>query len=96
MSRYSHLRKELGITSIFHDIERASLRWLGHVERMQENRIPKIAFNYKPNSKRPLARPNKRCRDNIQEILTKHKIGKITTLEEDRIFEDREEGRRRC
>ena len=35
------------------------LAWYGHVQRMAEGRLPKIALNWKPKQKRTRGRPKK-------------------------------------
>ncbi|KAI8513514.1 hypothetical protein Bbelb_020870 [Branchiostoma belcheri] len=93
--RNTHLRNMLGITSVVDDIERSALRWLGHVQRMNPDRIPKMAFDLKLKGKRPPGRPRKRWRDNVQEILTHRRIGRLERLEEEGVFLDRKEWKRR-
>ncbi|KAI8482431.1 hypothetical protein Bbelb_398270 [Branchiostoma belcheri] len=93
--RNTHLRNMLGITSVADDIERSALRWLGHVQRMNPDRIPKMAFDLKLKGKRPPGRPRKRWRDNVQEILTHRRIGRLERLEEEGVFLDRKEWKRR-
>ena len=46
----------------------------------------RLLFNSKPKGKHPLGRPRKRWRDNIQEILTKYRLGRLVRLEEEGIF----------
>ena len=94
--RNEELRRRLQVISLETRIEQAKLRWLGHVQRMEVERIPKIVFNWAPNGRRLTGRPRKRWRDSIQEILTKYRIGRLNRLEEEGIFYDRVEWRRRC
>ena len=94
--RNEELRRRLEVISLESRMEQAKLRWLGHVQRMEGGRIPKLAFNWTPNGRRLTGRPRKRWRDSIQEILTKYRIGRLSRLEEEDIFQDRVEWRRRC
>ena len=89
-------RRKLDVIPLETRIEQAKLRWLGHVQRMEEGRIPKLVFRWLPNGRRPTGRPRKRWRDSIQEILTKYRMGRMSRLEEDDVFQDRAEWRRRC
>ena len=93
--RNEELRR-LGVVSLETKIEQAKLRWLGHVQRMGEARIPKLAFKWAPDGRRPTGRPRKRWKDSVQEILTKYRMGRLNRLEEEDIFQDRTEWRRRC
>jgi len=40
-------------------------KWLKHVQRMDTNRIPKQALQYKPKGRRNIGRPRKRWRDQL-------------------------------
>src|ERR1044072_1267856 len=37
--RNEHIRERIGVSSIRNKIEKAQLRWLGHLERMEEGRV---------------------------------------------------------
>jgi hypothetical protein len=39
--------------------------WLQHVQRMDTNRLPKQALQYKPKGRRNIGRPRKRWRDQL-------------------------------
>ena len=41
-----------------------SLQWLGHIERMEDNRETKLAYTQEINDRRPRGRPRRRWRDN--------------------------------
>ena len=47
-------------------IESRRMRWAGHVERMGEERGAYRVLVGKPEEKRPLGRPTRRCVDNIR------------------------------
>jgi hypothetical protein len=40
-------------------------KWLQHVQRMDTNRIPKQALQYRPIGRRNIGRPRKRWRDQL-------------------------------
>ena len=40
-------------------------KWLRHVQRMDTNRLPKQALQYKPKERRNIGRPRKRWRDQL-------------------------------
>ena len=42
------------------DIKAHRLRWLGHVERMGQHRVPKNVLNMKPEGSRSVGRPRQR------------------------------------
>ncbi|XP_076037279.1 uncharacterized protein LOC143022795, partial [Oratosquilla oratoria] len=88
VTRFDHIRndaisQELEVEGIFEIVERAQLRWFGHVKRMDQERTAKT-----PTGKRPVGRPRKRWIKNIDDGLRR----RGTTLEQvrqNRIFDDR-------
>jgi hypothetical protein len=42
------IRKELRITSILDKIDEYRKKWLLHIQRMPQNRIPLKSYNYRP------------------------------------------------
>jgi hypothetical protein len=49
--------------NIVKEIKQCQEKWLQHVQRMDTNRIPKQALQYKPKGRRNIGRPKKRWRD---------------------------------
>ncbi|XP_030750470.1 uncharacterized protein LOC115878198 [Sitophilus oryzae] len=47
------------------DIKINQLRWYGHVQRMEESRIPKKILNWTPQGKRKRGRPRRSWREGI-------------------------------
>ena len=90
------LRRELGVSPLLKDIQLNGLRWLGHVQRMDASRIPRMAYDWRPEGRRPAGRPRKRWKDGMQEVLTYNRMGRLDRLEEEGVFLDRQEWRRRC
>jgi len=45
------------------------LGWLGHIERMQETRMVKAIYSWKPISRRPIRRPKIRWEDDVREDI---------------------------
>jgi hypothetical protein len=43
------------------------LRWFGHVQRMEQNRIPQTALYINLETIRPRGRPRNRCQDEVRE-----------------------------
>ncbi|CAF3092932.1 unnamed protein product, partial [Rotaria sp. Silwood2] len=54
--RSSSIYESLQIEPLLLHIERSQLRWLGHVLRMPQNRLPYQIFQGKPTGKRPIGR----------------------------------------
>jgi hypothetical protein len=57
------LGKKTGEENIVKEIKEYQEKWLQHVQRMDTNRIPKQALQYKPKVRRHIGRPRKRWRD---------------------------------
>jgi len=57
------IRKKTGSENIVKEIKQYQEKWLQHIQRMDTNRIPKQALQYKPKGRRQIRRPRKRWRD---------------------------------
>jgi len=66
--RSSEIRKSLNIEPLLLRIERSQLRWLGHVSRMPQERLPKQVLLAKVKGKRPVGRPRTRWQDYIEDL----------------------------
>jgi hypothetical protein len=51
------------------EIKRNRLRWIGHVERMEDSRNVKKIFKGKPEGRRGTGRPRKRYLDDVEDDL---------------------------
>jgi hypothetical protein len=60
------LRDLYSLPSIIRIIKSTRMRWAGHVARMGEKRNAFRLLVGKPDGKRPLGRPRRRCVDNIR------------------------------
>ena len=86
------IRKELKVKSILTIIEESQLRWYGHMRRMDDTRIPKKWFNWRPKTKRPTGRPRKRWIEGVREAINSR--GKDwKQVEREQTFLDRDAGR---
>ena len=59
------IREKLGVQNIAKEIKQYQQKWLQHVQRMDTNRIPKQALQYKPKGRRNIGRPRKRWKDQL-------------------------------
>jgi hypothetical protein len=55
-------------------LKKARLRWLGHVERMSEDRVIKKRYMSKPEGRRIVGRPKMRWLDDVEEDLRTMRI----------------------
>jgi hypothetical protein len=55
---------EVGV-NIVRYIKAQRLRWFGHIQRMEDDRMVKKLTNWKPFGKRPVGRPKNRWNDGI-------------------------------
>jgi len=60
------------------------LGWYGHIERMQEIRMVKAIYSWKPISKRPTGRPKIRWGDGVKKDIRRLKVPSWKTLVQDR------------
>ena len=87
--------EEVVVSSMLRKIDAAQLRWLGHLERMDEGRIAKKRWNWTPEGRRPPGRPRKRWKDAIQDTLQRYDIPKLEDLRRDQVLQDRKDWRKR-
>jgi len=59
------LGKKTGTQNIVKEIKQYHKKWLQHVQRMDTNRLPNQALQYKPKGRRNIGRPRKRWRDQL-------------------------------
>jgi len=57
------MREKTGAESTVKEIKQYQEKWPQHIQRMDTNRIPKQALQYKPKGRRHIGRPRKRWRD---------------------------------
>jgi hypothetical protein len=58
--RNETIRQQIGLEeTIIKEIEQNQLTWYGHVQRMVEGRMPKMALKCMPKQKRARGRPKK-------------------------------------
>ena len=60
------IREKTGAQNIVKEIKQYQEKWLQHVQRMDTNRLPKQALQYKPKGRSNVGRPRKRWRDQLQ------------------------------
>jgi hypothetical protein len=70
--------------NIINFIRAQRLGWLGHIERMQETRMIKAIYSWKPISRRPIGRPKIRWEDDVRKDIQKLKVPNWKTLVHDR------------
>jgi len=57
------IRQKTGPQNTVKEIQQYQKKWLQLVQRMDTNRLPKQALQYKPKGRRNMGRPRKRWRD---------------------------------
>jgi len=62
-------------------IKSRRMRWVGHVARMGERRGVYRVVMRKPEGKRPLGRPTRRCKDNIKMDLKEVGCGSMAWID---------------
>ena len=60
------------------------LGWFGHFKMMQETRMVKTIYSWKPISRRPIGRPKTRWEDDVRKDIQKSKVPNWKTLVQDR------------
>jgi len=60
------------------------IKWLGHVQRMDQARPTRKIFDWKPMGIRPVGRPRQRWKENVMEDLKKLKVKHWKEMARDR------------
>ena len=68
------IRQKIGLEeTIIKEIEQNQLTWYGHVQRMAEERLPKVTLKWMPKQKRARGRPKKTWVEGIKESHEREK-----------------------
>ena len=59
------IRQKTGTQNTVKEIKQYQEKWLQHVQRMDTDRLPKQAIQYKPKGRRNIGRPRMRWRDQL-------------------------------
>ena len=89
------IREDIKVAPILNKIDAAQLRWLGHLERMEEGRIAKERWDWTPEGRRPVGRPRKRWKNAVNETLARHNIPELEDLRRQRTLQDRRQWKKR-
>ena len=69
------IKQQTGLEEpIIKEIEQNQLTWYGHVQRMAEGRLPKIALRWMPNQKRARGRPKKNWMEGIRKAINERNV----------------------
>jgi len=69
------IRQQIGLEeTIIKEIEQNQLTWYGHVQRMAEERLPKIALKWMPKQKRARGRPKKNWKEWIKKAMNERNL----------------------
>ena len=73
--RMDELREEVGIQKcLMGRLVKSRMKWAGHVERMKEDRLPRMAYIHQERGKRKRGRPRMRWRDCIERDMRKAEL----------------------
>jgi hypothetical protein len=69
------IRQQIGLEeTITKEVEQNQLTWYGHVQRMAEGRLPRIALKWMPKQKRARGRPKKNWMEGIRETMNERNL----------------------
>jgi len=64
------IKQKINVTmSLLDDIKTKQLKWYGHVQRMEEGRIPKMVMKLSPPKRRKRGRPKATWAEGIRGLL---------------------------
>nr|CAD7264006.1 unnamed protein product [Timema shepardi] len=84
-----NIRQELGVIPALKKIEAAQLIWLGHVERMEGERVAVQCWAWELEGDSPRGRPRNRWKDGVQEVLKRKGMQNIWRLRESIVWTGR-------
>ncbi|KAG8301717.1 hypothetical protein J6590_046844 [Homalodisca vitripennis] len=76
-------------------MEGRRIQWMGHVKRMGDNRMPRIALEKEEGGRRPRGRPRGRWEDQVWKDIERRGLQKIQ-VDEEETWKDRLKWRRLC
>src|SRR5215469_6463942 len=69
------VRQQIGLEeTVTKEIEQNQLTWCGHVQRMAEGRLSKIALKWMPKQKRARGRPKKNWMEGIKKAINERNL----------------------
>jgi hypothetical protein len=69
------IRQQIGLEeAIIKETEQNQLTWCGHVQRMAEGRLPKLALMWLPKQKRARGRPKKNLMEGIKKAMNERNL----------------------
>jgi len=69
------IRQQIGLEEpIIKEIEQNKLTWYGHVQRMAEGRLPKIALKWMPKQKRARGRPKENWMEGVRKAMNERNL----------------------
>ena len=69
------IRQQIGLEeTIIKEIEQNQLTWYGRVQRMEEERLPKIALKWMPKQKRARGKPKKNWMEGIKKAMNERNL----------------------
>ena len=69
------IRQQIGLEkTIIKEIEYNQVTWYGHVQRMAEGRLPKIALKWIPRQRRAWGRPKKNWMESIRKTMNERNL----------------------
>ncbi|KAG8305168.1 hypothetical protein J6590_075364 [Homalodisca vitripennis] len=88
-------RERLKVVSLQETMEGRRIQWMGHVKRMRDNRMPRIALEKEEGGRRPRGRPRGRWEDQVWKDIERRGLQKIQ-VDEEETWNDRLKWRRLC
>ena len=68
--RNNIFKQKMNVTrSLLEDIKTIQLKWYGHIQRMEEGRLPKKVMKWSPPRRRKRGRPKLTCAEEIRVLM---------------------------
>ena len=77
LHRIVTIRQQIGLEgTLIKEIEQNQLTWYGHVQRMSEGTLPKIALKWMPKQRKVRGRPTKNWMEGIKKAMDERNLNK--------------------
>lgn len=84
------IRETVGVKKMILKMDVGRLRWWGHLERMEPERMPRRRWEWTPEGRRPRGRPKKRWAESVEDSLKRCQLPTMRMLRRRGVVQERD------